>query len=125
MPVVVERDAPLVFAEWRAADEMVPGPMKVPQPASVRPMRPDVLIVPCVAFDPGGRRLGYGGGYYDRTLAALRTSGDVFAVGFAFAGQQMPGLPVEPFDQPLDAAVTEAGQWVFSPAALQRMAARR
>ena len=78
-----------------------------------------------MAFDPGGRRLGYGGGYYDRTLAALRTSGDVLAVGFAFAAQQMPGLPVEPTDQPLDAVVTEAGQWVFSPAALQRMAARR
>jgi len=71
-------------------------------------LTPKIVIVPLVAFDDQGRRLGYGGGFYDRTLQALRSCGDVFAVGFAFDAQQEPALPHEPTDQKLDAIITES-----------------
>ena len=69
---------------------------------------PQVLIVPLVAFDRSGGRLGYGGGFYDRTLELLRAAGPIFAVGFAYAAQEAEALPLEPTDQPLDVIVTDA-----------------
>ena len=72
-------------------------------------VEPDVLIVPLLAFDARGYRLGYGGGFYDRTLAGLRARHGVLAVGFAFAAQEVDVVPVDGFDQRLDAVVTEQG----------------
>ena len=72
-------------------------------------MTPQILIVPLVAFDRNGGRLGYGGGFYDRTLQGLRAAGPVMAIGFAFADQQADDLPLEPTDQKLDLIVTEGG----------------
>ena len=74
-------------------------------------VRPGVVLVPLVAFDGRGHRLGYGAGFYDRTLAALRADGGppVLAVGLAFAAQRVGAVPVEPFDVPLDLVVTEQG----------------
>jgi len=74
---------------------------------------PEVVIVPLVAFDASGYRLGYGGGFYDRTLELLRANGPVLAVGFAYAAQELPAVPVEPTDQPLDAILTERGLTKF------------
>jgi 5-formyltetrahydrofolate cyclo-ligase len=73
-----------------------------------------VLIVPLVAFDRRGFRLGYGGGFYDRTLERLRAQGPVTAIGFAYGAQELPEVPVEPTDQPLDLIVTETG--ILTPA---------
>jgi 5-formyltetrahydrofolate cyclo-ligase len=70
---------------------------------------PDILIVPLVAFDGRLNRLGYGGGFYDRTLARLRAAGPLRAIGFAYAAQELPGIPADATDQPLDAVVTERG----------------
>ena len=70
-------------------------------------VEPQVLIVPLVGFDARGYRLGYGGGFYDRTLEGLRARGEVLAVGFAFAAQEMAEVPIEPTDQRLDVMVTE------------------
>ncbi|MDK2773694.1 MAG: 5-formyltetrahydrofolate cyclo-ligase, partial [Tabrizicola sp.] len=66
------------------------------------------------AFDARGYRLGYGGGFYDRTLAGLRARGQVLAVGFAFAAQEVAKVPTDAFDQRLDAVVTEKGVTVFA-----------
>ena len=75
-------------------------------------MTPDLIIVPLLAFDAAGGRLGQGGGYYDRTLEALRAVDSIppiAAVGLAYAGQEMDNLPMKPHDQPLDGVLTEAG----------------
>ena len=68
---------------------------------------PEILIVPLVAFDRQGGRLGYGGGFYDRTLELLRSKRATLAIGFAYAAQEVEELPLEPTDQPLDMVVTE------------------
>ena len=72
-------------------------------------MTPQILIVPLVAFDRKGGRLGYGGGFYDRTLEGLRAAQPTMAIGFAYAAQEDENLPLEPTDQPLDLIVTEQG----------------
>jgi 5-formyltetrahydrofolate cyclo-ligase len=72
-------------------------------------MIPQILIVPLVAFDRRGGRLGYGGGFYDRTLEKLRATRATMAIGFAYAAQEDENLPLEPTDQPLDLIVTEQG----------------
>ncbi len=109
LPVVKERDAPLVFREWTPGAPLQDGAFGVPIPLPDSPERlPEILIVPLAAFDREGFRLGYGGGYYDRTLAALRASaGDVTAIGVAYSGQEMDRVPREDTDQPLDWIVTD------------------
>ncbi|MFZ3581034.1 5-formyltetrahydrofolate cyclo-ligase [Loktanella sp. DJP18] len=109
MPVIVARDAPLRFRTWTPGCATVPGLFGAPVPEGGDWMTPDILIVPLVAFDVHGGRLGYGGGFYDRTLQALRARGPVLAIGFAFAAQQTDDLPIEATDQPLDMIVTEHG----------------
>ncbi|RPE72060.1 5-formyltetrahydrofolate cyclo-ligase [Pacificibacter maritimus] len=107
VPVVEANAAPLRFDLWTSQTEMVEGAFGAAVPKHSSPVTPDVVIVPLVAFNRAGHRLGYGGGFYDRTLAKLRKSQDVFAVGFAYAGQEMSDFPVSHFDAPLDAIVTE------------------
>jgi 5-formyltetrahydrofolate cyclo-ligase len=92
---------------------MVEGPFGAKIPEAGADVIPEVLIVPLVAFDARGFRLGYGGGFYDRTLEGLRARGPVVAVGFAYGAQEAEALPLEPTDQRLDAIVTEAGVRVF------------
>jgi 5-formyltetrahydrofolate cyclo-ligase len=116
LPVVVARDAPLAFRRWLPGDALVPAGLgtSVPDP-SLPEGTPDILLVPLLAFDARGFRLGHGGGYYDRTIAALRGSGrPVRAVGVAFACQEMERVPVEDFDQRLDAVATERGLRAFA-----------
>lgn len=86
---------------------MEPGTFGASVPADSDWMVPEVLIVPLLAFDRLGGRLGYGGGFYDRTLQMLRLSGPVVAIGYAFAAQEDEELPLEPTDEPLDMIVTE------------------
>lgn len=115
VPVIVARATPLVFHRWTPEAEMVPGTFGARVPAQADPVIPTVLIVPLLGFDARGYRLGYGGGYYDRTLEQLRGRGPVTAIGFAWASQECPEVPTEPTDQRLDLIVTEAG--VLRPAA--------
>ncbi len=113
VPVVTGAKQPLEFHRWSVDCDMVPGAFKALIPAQRDPLIPQALIVPMLAFDRQGYRLGYGGGFYDRTLAQLRMQGPVFAIGFAFAEQFCNELPREATDQPLDAIVTPDG--VFWP----------
>ena len=98
---------PLPFRIWTPDTPLVEGKYGTQWPADGPDVEPHVLIVPLVAFDRTGNRLGYGGGFYDRTLAALRALRPTLAIGYAFAAQELPDLPLEPTDQPLDAIVTE------------------
>lgn len=107
VPVVEAKAQPLRFDLWMPDMEMLPGAFGALIPVSSAPVVPEVVIVPMLAFNRDGHRLGYGGGFYDRTLAKLRASGPVFAVGLAYAGQEAHDVPVEPTDAPLDAIVTE------------------
>jgi 5-formyltetrahydrofolate cyclo-ligase len=108
VPVIIGKGQPLRFARWAPDCAMVAGDFGAQVPAQTDWLEPEVLIVPLVAFDRRGGRLGYGGGFYDRTLAGLRARGPVLAVGFAFAAQEAEALPLEATDQPLDMIVTEA-----------------
>lgn len=109
VPVIQGAGQGLLFHEWTPGAKMVDGPFGAQVPESVKPVIPQVLIVPLVAFDAQCMRLGYGGGFYDRTLEKLRENGLVKAIGYAFAGQKVDALPLEPTDQSLDAVVTEDG----------------
>lgn len=112
LPVVPGRAVPLVFRLWKG-EALDPGPLGTSQPPDSLPeVTPGVLIVPLVAFDGGLNRLGYGGGYYDRTLELLRKSAPVVAIGLAWEVQRLSAIPAEPFDQPLDMIVTDAGTYL-------------
>lgn len=120
LPVVIRRHAPLTFRRWRAEDELLAGRFNVMTPPEQAPeVTPDVLLVPMLAFDPDGYRLGYGGGFYDRTLDQLRQRAKEtgharpVAVGIAYAAQEMPAVPRGPYDQPLDWVVTERSVFRF------------
>jgi 5-formyltetrahydrofolate cyclo-ligase len=110
LPAMVGRQAPLRFQRWRPGDAMTVHPYGVSQPLSdAEVVTPSVLLVPLLAFDAQGWRLGYGGGYYDRTLAALRSAGVVTAIGIAYDGQRIAAVPHDAHDQRLDAVLTETG----------------
>ncbi|TNF16922.1 MAG: 5-formyltetrahydrofolate cyclo-ligase [Rhodobacteraceae bacterium] len=109
LPVVMGQGQPLVFHRWSPETAMIEGAYGAHVPANGEEIIPEVLIVPLLAFDALGYRLGYGGGFYDRTLEGLRARGPVTAIGFAFAAQEVPQVPTELTDQPLDMIVTEAG----------------
>ncbi|MDR5755403.1 5-formyltetrahydrofolate cyclo-ligase [Caballeronia sp. LZ035] len=108
LPVVVEPRAPMVFHAWRADAPMKEGRYRIPVPAEARVVVPDLLLIPCVGFDADGYRLGYGGGYYDRTLAAWPGARRPVTLGIAFEACRCDALPREAHDLPLDAIVTEA-----------------
>lgn len=107
VPVIAGKGMPLTFALWEPGCEMVEGAFGAWIPASGARMEPEILIVPLVAFSRTGGRLGYGGGFYDRTLELLRARRPTLAIGFAFNAQEMYDLPLEETDQPLDLIVTE------------------
>lgn len=113
VPVILGPGQPLAFQAWAPGCAMVEGPFGAFVPEDGAVIVPHVLIVPLVAFDATGGRLGYGGGFYDRTLERLRAAGPTVAVGFAYGAQQAEALPREPTDQRLDAIVTETGAHRF------------
>ena len=109
MPVVTGPAQPLAFRRWDRETEMAVGAYGIAAPTDVSPeCEPDVLLVPLLAFDRAGRRIGSGAGYYDRTLAHLRARKPVLAIGVAFAAQETGVLPAGRHDQRLDWVVTEA-----------------
>lgn len=116
LPVVKMDERHLLFAPYKDGDELVKGPYDILQPAindKTELIEPDIFIVPLLAFDRHGYRLGYGGGYYDATLKALRAKKDIIAVGWAY-GQQavLFNLPREEHDEPMD--------WIITPQKARR-----
>ena len=110
LPVVLGDGEPLIFRRWRQGLKLEPGPLRTLHPAASSPeMTPDLLIIPLLAFDAEGYRIGWGGGFYDRTLIKLRAEKSVTAVGAAFSSQQVDKVPREDHDARLDWVVTEAG----------------
>lgn len=112
LPVVTGPAVPLLFRLYDGTLEQGRFGTAHP-PARCPEATPAVLIVPLAGFDRAGNRLGYGGGYYDRTLEKLRAAGPVTAIGLAFAVQELPAIPTEPTDQPLDLIVTDSGTLRF------------
>ncbi|MBI3444263.1 MAG: 5-formyltetrahydrofolate cyclo-ligase [Magnetospirillum sp.] len=113
LPVVTETGQPLDFRQWNLDEGLEPGPHGTRHPLAPAPsVIPSVVLVPLLAFDLRGFRLGYGGGYYDRTLARLRQGGGVAAIGLAFAAQEVEEVPAGPWDQRLDRIATEQGMIV-------------
>jgi 5-formyltetrahydrofolate cyclo-ligase len=109
LPRVQGRGRPLAFHAWRPGDPLFAGPFQVMEPGVNAPLvTPRILLVPLLAFDHQGRRLGYGAGYYDRVLCELRAARpSPLAIGLAFAAQEVAEVPAGPSDQSLDAVVTE------------------
>ncbi|MAK82131.1 5-formyltetrahydrofolate cyclo-ligase [Phenylobacterium sp.] len=110
LPTALSRDAPLIFRAWTPGAALSPDAFGIPAPLADQPqVAPMALIVPLLAFDRRGGRLGQGAGVYDRAIAALGAEHRPFLLGYAYAGQEIEDLPVEPHDQRLDAILTEAG----------------
>lgn len=107
LPVILAKATPLRFRRWQPGTPLIPGSFGALIPETGDWLTPTLLIVPLVAFDRNGGRLGYGGGFYDRTLALLRQQGPTLAIGFALACQELPTLPQEPTDQRLDLILTD------------------
>jgi len=108
LPVVQGRGKPLVMRAWAFGEALGKGQWGIREPKPEAPEAfPDILIVPLAAFDRSGYRLGYGAGYYDMTIARLRSMKPVIAIGIAFAAQEVPELPKTPRDEKLDFMLTE------------------
>ena len=108
LPVILGKGRPLLFRRWEPSTELVRGSFRVMAPPPSAPeIVPKLLLVPLLAFDRAGYRLGYGGGFYDRTIAKLRSAGEAVAVGVTFAALEVPAVPRDDTDQPLDWIVTE------------------
>ncbi len=105
LPVTPERGQPLTFRKWNIDGALLTGRFGT-QHTDGPEMRPDFILIPLLAFDAQGNRLGHGAGYYDRTLAALPNA---FRLGCAFAAQEFPDIPVQPEDARLQAIATENG----------------
>ncbi len=119
LPVVRGAGQPLVFRIWEPGARLVPAGFGTLAPDDQAPEAiPDVMIVPLVGFDASGTRLGYGGGYYDRTIAAFETK--PVLVGYGFSVQELPDIPRAGHDMPLDFAVTEMGVRRFAHVAASR-----
>jgi 5-formyltetrahydrofolate cyclo-ligase len=108
LPVIVGRGRPLAFRAWRFGEELARGQwgIREPKPEAAE-VRPDIVIVPLAAFDRRGYRIGYGAGYYDLTLHALRAEKAATAIGLAFAMQEIDQVPTLPHDARLNLVLTE------------------
>jgi 5,10-methenyltetrahydrofolate synthetase len=107
LPVVIERNRPLIFRTWAGGEPLERGFWNIPVPVKGVEVVPNVVIAPLVAFDRGGYRLGYGGGYFDRTLAEMTTERRVVGVGYSMSAIET--IYPQPHDIPMDAIVTEVG----------------
>ena len=114
LPVVTAQNHPLIFQGWNPTSKMKTDHYGVAYPVTGEILRPHLVLVPLLAFTHDGKRLGYGGGYYDRTLETLREDGEIFACGVAYAGQEIAELPTETHDAKLDGILTENGFKAFA-----------
>lgn len=111
LPVMLNRGAPLCFRAWKKGAPLAEAKWGILEPASGPEVFPDLLFVPLAGFDRAGNRLGYGAGFYDRTLARLRAMQPIIAVGVAYAVQEAPTIPSEAYDQKLDYVLTDR-EWI-------------
>ena len=110
LPIVVDENSPLIFKSWSSGKDMVVGHYGIPVPDNGQIVTPDLIICPLLSYDAKGMRLGYGGGFYDRTIRQLRRNKQTRYMGLAFSQQKSyHDLPSEAHDVPLDAVLTEAG----------------
>ena len=110
LPVIGRKGEPLTFRAYTTGDDLDERTWGIREPKPHRPVVvPDVLILPLLAFDGEGWRLGYGGGFYDRTLAGLRAGKQVAAIGLAYAGQRVDAVPHADYDEPMDGVLTPSG----------------
>jgi 5-formyltetrahydrofolate cyclo-ligase len=107
LPVVIDKKGPLEYRAWAPGETLVSGVWDIPIPEKRDIVVPAMVLAPLVGFDGACYRLGYGGGYFDRTLAAL--SPRPLAIGVGFAAQEIATIHPQPFDIPMDMIVTEAG----------------
>jgi 5-formyltetrahydrofolate cyclo-ligase len=105
LPVIERPKAPMIFRAWTPEADMIPGLFGIPVPEADDEVRPDIVLAPLVGFDAAKYRLGYGGGYFDRTLAAMRPR--PFAVGIGFEIARLDSVRPQPFDLPMDCIVTD------------------
>ena len=115
LPVVPGKGEPLIFRSWRPGGALVDGVLGIPTPPETAcVLTPNLLLVPMLAYDDAGYRLGYGGGFYDRTLSLLRArQPGTLAVGVAYAAQRVDAVPRNDLDEPLDWIVTEEDARAF------------
>lgn len=110
LPVTVAKAAPLIFRQWKPGAALMDGAFNVPVPGEDAPvLEPEILLVPLLAFDGEGFRLGYGAGFYDRTLKALRARSHATAIGIAFDEQRVEAVPHDAYDEALDWVLTPSG----------------
>jgi 5-formyltetrahydrofolate cyclo-ligase len=115
LPAVIRRGSPLTFRLWRPGEPTRPGAMSIREPLEQAPaVDPDLLFVPLACFDRRGHRIGYGAGFYDRTLERLRAVKPVHAAGVAYGVCEIASVPYETHDQSLDAVVTEQETILFA-----------
>ena len=108
LPVVAGKGKPLIMRAWGLGEPLVAGVWGIREPGPEAPeVEPDILIVPLLAFDRHGHRIGYGAGYYDLTIAKLRAKKPVVAAGIALAAQEIAAVPTTPSDVRLDLVLTE------------------
>jgi 5-formyltetrahydrofolate cyclo-ligase len=113
LPVVVRKAAPLAFVAWRLGEPITPGVGNIPVPAAGELVSPEALLVPLLGFDRDGYRPGYGGGYYDRTIAAMEDR--PLLVGLGFEQALLPTIHPQPHDVPMDLILTEERSRFVSP----------
>lgn len=123
LPVVLAENSPLGFRDWRPGDVLENDRYGIPTPSAGPLVTPEVLLLPCNAIDAAGYRLGYGGGFFDRTLAALQPP--PLTIGLAYEDAWVASIRPGSHDQPLAAAVTEAGAWRRQDGQLRRLPAER
>lgn len=110
LPVMKGKGKPLVFKAWAPGDDLVEVVWGIQEPSPDKPVLiPDILLVPLLAFDLRGYRLGYGGGFYDRSLAEIRAHKPVTTIGVAFDAQMVDAVPFNAYDEPLDWVLTPSG----------------
>lgn len=115
LPCIAGRGKPLIMRAWNFGDEFKAGQWGIREPLpAARQVQPDILIVPLACFDRAGHRVGYGAGYYDMTIAALRAAKPIMAIGIAFAVQEIPAVPAMAHDERLDFVLTERDVLNFS-----------
>lgn len=108
LPVVVGKAQPLVFRKWSPGDDLISGSFGTFEPsASADEVIPEVMLVPLLAFDHAGYRLGYGGGFYDRTIEKIECVAPIVTIGVAFSAQHVDTVPIGPYDKPLQWIATE------------------
>ncbi|MCG8493193.1 MAG: 5-formyltetrahydrofolate cyclo-ligase [Sneathiellales bacterium] len=108
LPVVPGKEMPLIFRKIERETQLVKAAFSIfSPPESCVEVIPTIVVVPLLAFDRAGYRLGYGGGFYDRTLAQLREKSEILAIGFAFSEQEVEAVPIDQYDQKLNGIVTD------------------